>query len=55
MMIDVTHLLHVAIISVFDDWMDGCRSSAGKPIDDVHRLIMFYKQSKIIQEWLVLK
>lgn len=30
-------------------------TSTGKPIDDVHRLIMFYKQSKIIQEWLVLK
>jgi len=30
-------------------------TTTGKPIDDVHRLIMFYKQSKIIQEWLVLK
>ena len=27
----------------------------GKSTDDVHRLIMYYKQSQIIQEWLVLK
>jgi len=29
--------------------------SSGKSIDDVHKLLMFYKQSKIVQEWLVLK
>ena len=29
--------------------------AAGKPVDEVNRLMHFYKQSRIIQNWLYMK